>query len=163
VLPDFITFASTVFNPVVVPDAALDLTFIYKGVHGQGTCGAGPLPGQTCTPLYAALQTASNLTGISPYNFENLAGNTSSLSITVRGNLRRISTGETTPFIGILSTSFTSPFQTILADILGKGSDNSYAATFAASDVPEPGTGILLAAGGLLVLAARVRKSKAAL
>jgi len=166
-LANFVTFSSTAVNPVASPDVALDLRFINLGAGGQVQCGAVAAAGQTCTPAYASLVSAANPAGLSPYNFMNLTATSSSVSFGVAGDLRRISTDEVTSFIGVFTSNFTVPYQTVLAQILRAGSANSYSATFASvpignpggNPVPEPGSGLLLAAGAVLIGIGVARRS----
>src|SRR5579864_4433125 len=99
-LANFIIFSGTAGNPVMPPDIALDLHFIFLGVDGQSQCAAAPSPGQTCTPVIPALVTASNPSGLSAFNLQNTQTG-SSASFSLSGTARRISTGETSNFTGI--------------------------------------------------------------
>ena len=160
-LPDFLKF-----NPagtVIPPDISLELTFIFLGVNGQAQCGspANPnqVPAQTCTPQIAALISANNPMGLSPFNLANTqTGSTASFD--VGGIAHRLSTGETSIFRGEFSATFTSTpnttdksYQALLATLSTGGTISStYSATFAATIIPEPGTTALVL-GGLLVLA----------
>jgi hypothetical protein len=151
-LPNFITFASTPLNPVVPPDIALDLTFIFGGVSGSAQCSAPPAPGQTCTPMIPALVTPANPLGLSPFNLQNLAGGVSSASFSFAGVARRLSTGESDPFYGVLSSQFTVPYQTVLADFLRGGFvSTSYSATVSVTPIPEPATATLGIVAALLL------------
>jgi hypothetical protein len=151
-LPNFL-----IFNPagtVVPPDIALDLTFIFPGISGQASCLAAPAAGQVCTPALPALVTPSNPGGLSAFNLQNTqTGSTASFS--VRGNARRISTGELTSFTGLFTSQFNVPYQTYLASIASGGTiSNSYSATVA---VPEPSS-ITMLLGGLLLVGGYLRR-----
>jgi len=166
-LSNFLSFSNTAINPVASPDVAFDLRFINLGVSGQAQCGAAAAAGQTCTPAYASLVSAANPAGLSPYNFQNFSAGTSSVSLSVAGDIRRISTNEVIPFIGVYTSHFTLPYQTVLAQILAGGSVNSYSGTFSSvppggpggNPVPEPSAGILLAAGVVLIGIGLARRS----
>ena len=151
------------FDPagtVIPPDIALDLTFIFPGVSGQVGClAATPAAGQTCTPALAALVTASNLLGLSPFNLQNTqTGSTASFSIA--GNARRISTGEISSFTGVFTAQFNVPFQEYLDDIAnGQSITNSYSATFLATINPVPeASSLTMLLGGLLVAGGILRR-----
>lgn len=153
-LANFIIFSSTAGNPVIPPDIALDLQFIFLGVDGQSQCAAAPAPGQTCTPIIPALVSASNPTGLSAFNLQNTQTG-SSASFSVSGTARRISTGETSSFTGVYTAQFNVPYQTVLAQLATGSVTNSISATFLATAVPEPETTALVL-GGLLVLLGRI-------
>jgi hypothetical protein len=145
-LPNFIVFPSA-------PNIALDLNMIFLGVDSQAGCGAAPAPGQTCTPQSAAFVSASDPSGLSPLNLQNLNGGGSSASFAVAGITRNIATGETSNFNGTFTAQFTTPYQTLLATVLAGGTiTNTYSATFTvtAASVPEPGS-MFMMLGGLLV------------
>src|SRR5207249_8268464 len=125
----------------------LDLTFLYPGVLGQAQCAAAPAPGQVCTPSIPALVTPANPLGLSPYNFTNTQTG-STLSFSVAGNARRISTGETSPFTGVFTEQFNVSFQAVEATLGAGGTvQNSYSATFQV--IPEPPAWSLIALGGI--------------
>jgi hypothetical protein len=151
------------FDPagtVIPPDVVLDLTFIFPGVSGQVGClAATPAAGQTCTPALAALVTASNVLGLSPFNLQNTqTGSTASFSIA--GNARRISTGEISSFTGVFTAQFNVPFQEYLDDIAaGQSITNSYSATFLAQITPVPeASSLTMLLGGLLVAGGILRR-----
>jgi PEP-CTERM motif-containing protein len=153
-LPDFLVFSTSPGNPVLPPDVALDLTFLFTGVDGEAQCALAPAPGQTCTLQLPEFVTPGNPLGFSPFNFQNTQTG-STLSFTVAGTARRISTGETTPFDGVFTAQFTVSYQQVLARL---GADEavttSYSASFRA--IPEPST-LALLGGGLALLARRRR------
>lgn len=152
-LPNFIMFSSSAGNPVLPPDIALDLSFIFLGVDGQAQCAAAPAPGQTCTPAIPALVSSANPSGLSAFNLQNTQTG-SSASFSVEGTARRISTGETSNFTGVFTAQFNVPYQTVLQELARGSITNSYSATFQATVVPEPQTTALVL-GGLLVLLGR--------
>jgi hypothetical protein len=141
-----------IFNPtgtVIPPDIALDLSFIYTGVFGQAAGAMPPAPGQTFTPVFAALVTPANPLGLSPYNLTNTQTG-STLSLSLAGNARRISTAELSPFSGVFTEQFSVPFQTVMASIVTGGTvQNSYSATFQVTVVPEPPVWSLFGLGGI--------------
>lgn len=154
---NFITFASGGSNPVATPDIALDLNKVLLGVNGPADCAVAPSPGQKCTPQgIPALTNPDNPLGLSVFNFQNTqTGATVSFSIT--GTARRISTGETSNFLGVFTANFIGTNYQALFQALNAGLtiQTPYSATFIVSAspvVPEPAT-LSLALGGLLVLA----------
>ncbi len=152
-LLNFIFFSATAGNPVLVPDIALDLHFIFLGVDPQAQCAIAPAPGQICTPIIPALVSANNPQGLSAFNLQNTqTGSTASFS--VAGNARRISTGEISGFTGVFTAQFNVPYQTVLAQLSAGAVTNSYSSTFTATTIPEPETTALVL-GGLLVLLGR--------
>jgi len=170
-LADFITFSPT--GTVIPPDIAFDLNFIGLGTEGQADCLApanpSQVPAQACTPIVASLVTPNNPLGLSPFNLVNTS-NGSTASFTVAGTVRRLSTGETSHFIGEFTAVFTSTpgttdksYQALLADFeAGNPITTGYSAQFNAiigQTVPEPGT-ISLAFGGLLIVAGCLGRRK---
>jgi hypothetical protein len=163
-LSNFLIFSNTVGNPVLPPDIALDLRFIFLGVNpNTGFVNGGcptfvPNTAQPCTPAFAGLVTAANPNGLSAFNLQNTqTGSTASFS--VMGTSRRISTGEVSNFTGVFSAQFTSPYQSLLAT-LGSGGTvtNSYSATFTSTVIPEPETTVLVLGGLLLVVGGCFRR-----
>jgi len=156
-LPNFLTFSATAGNPVLPPDIALDLHFIFLGVDPQAPCTAAPAPGQVCTPAFAALVSAANPLGLSAFNLQNTqTGSTASFSVS--GSARNISTGEVSPFTGVFTAQFTVPYQTILTELQTGAVTNAYSATFLATPIPEPGTAALILGGVALVAGSRIRR-----
>ena len=133
-LKGFVTFAAA-------PNISLDLTEIDPGAFSSANCFASPAAGQTCTPAATGNGFAS------PFNLTNTSATTSTAAITVRGNAVNTATGESSPFIGIFTTQFTVPYQTLLAEVTTGQVATSYSTTFAATTVPEPMTPILLGSG----------------
>ncbi len=146
-LVGFLTFASA-------PTIRLDLTSIDVGSFTSTDCFAPPAAGQTCTPPVGF----GGGVGTNPFNLNNTTATTSTASITFHGNAVNTTTGETSNFIGVFSSQFTVPYQTLLQDIAaGMTVSTSYSATVtttAASTVPEPATMILLGSGliGIFVI-----------
>jgi hypothetical protein len=156
VLANFLSFASA-------PDIAIDLGFIDPGT-GTATCTGGL--GASCTPRFAALVTPSNPLGLSPYVFTSLPTGTSFM-VSLAGTARRISTGETSTFTGLLTTQFAGLTSSQLASTLAAG--GTLPTTFSAAltvtptvTTPEPAT-VALLAPALLALGglARRRRSRA--
>jgi len=153
---NFLTFPSD-------PDITFDLTRIFLGVEGQAACAAAPAVGQACTPAFAALVTPSDPLGLSPLNLENLAGGGSAASFSIAGQMRRISTSETSPYSGVYTTQFDDPYQFLLAAMVtGGGLTGTYSATLTTpvadtAAVPEPTT-LLLIGPAVIALYARRRQ-----
>jgi hypothetical protein len=152
----FLTFPSD-------PDIAFDLTRLYLG-GAPLACGVAPAIGQTCTPTFAGLVSASDPIGIAPFSLENLPGGGSLASFSVAGLMRRISTGETSPYTGVFTTQFDEPFQSLLATMAtGGGVTGTYSATLVTpatgTAVPEPAT-LLLLGPAVITLYARRKQSR---
>ncbi len=159
-LSNWLTFFT---GPVATPDLALDLRFIDLGIDPHASCLTAPAPGQLCTPIVPALVGSPNdPLGLSSFNLQNLNGGGSSASFTVSGTVRRISTGETSPFNGTFTASLDVPYQTALKQILaGQPFSHAYSATFKLQTVPEPKPTLAVMFGCLLVLsAARYRRKR---
>ena len=154
VLANFLSFASA-------PDIAIDLGFIDPGT-GAATCAGGL--GASCTPRFAALVTPSNPLGLSPYVLTSTAIGTSFM-VSFAGTARRISTGETSTFTGLLTTQFAGLTSSQLASTLAAG--GTPATTFSAAltvtptvvTTPEPAT-VALLAPALLVLGGLARRRR---
>ena len=87
------------------------------------SCAAAPAAGQTCTPSGSAL------------TFLNVAGGTSTATISIQGRARRISTNEFDTLTVVVSTQFPFAFQTVLAVLGGGGTVfSSYVSTYTASN-----------------------------
>jgi hypothetical protein len=153
-LTDFLTFSSSGSpNPVTTPDIALDLNKVLLGTEGPGECGLPAAPGQNCTPNgIAALVSPANPLGTSVFNFSNTQTG-ATVSFSVNGTVRRLSTGETSKFDGIFTANFIGTnYQALFAALnAGLTISTPYSGTFIATAVPEPAT-LSLALGGLLVL-----------
>jgi hypothetical protein len=145
-VPNWITFTAA-------PNIVLNLTSVDPGSYTQTDCTMAPALGQTCTPGPPAPQP-------NPFSLTNLeVGGTlgSVASITFHGTAVNTTTGETSSFIGVFSSQFTVPYQTLLMDLAAGPTasiDTSYSATISTSAVPEPATMILLGSGliGIFVL-----------
>src|SRR5262249_30644923 len=141
------------------PDLVLDLQFVFLGVGGPAQCAAAPAPGQTCTPAIPALVTASNPLGLAPFSFMNTQTG-STLSLSLAGVARRVSTGATSPFGGVLTAQSPVPYQSVLTQLATTGAVTpSYSMSFRA--VPEPGT-VLLVSCGLALLGGRRERERTA-
>jgi hypothetical protein len=159
-LSNFLVFSNSPGNPVLPPDIALDLRFIFLGVNPQAPCTAAPAVGQTCTPAFAGLVTAANPLGLSAFNLQNTqTGSTASFSVS--GTARRISTGEVSNFSGVYTAQFAGmSYQQLLNTLATGGSVNnaSYSATFMSTVIPEPETTALVLGGLLLVVGGSFRR-----
>lgn len=151
-------------------DIALDLTFINEGDYNPSGCSATPpAAGQQCTPIIPQLVAPTNPNGLSPLDFLNLSANNSSVSFSVKGTARRISTGETSAVTGGFTETFISPsnttdgsFQTTLTAFNTAGNFTAdYTATFIATPAtvptPEPASMALVGIGlsGLALMTRR--------
>jgi hypothetical protein len=145
-LPSFITFAAA-------PNIRLDLTSVDPGTFTSTDCFAAPAGGQTCTPGAPFPQP-------NPFNLSNGSSTLSVAAITFHGNAVNTTTGETSNFIGVFSSQFTVPYQTLLSQVAAGGSiSTSYSASITATtgpppQIPEPATMILLGSGliGIFVI-----------
>lgn len=161
-MPDFITFSSEPVNPVLPPDIALDLEFIFAGINGQVDCLAVAAVGQQCTPTNPAFVNPGNPLGLSQYNLQNTQTG-SSASFSVSGNARRISTGELSDFTGIFTANFSTSYQELLKATSGGGAIvTPYSASFNVTLIPEPGSSALMMIGIGLGLLARFGRSRKA-
>jgi hypothetical protein len=145
-LTGFVTFTTA-------PDIRLDLTSIDPGTFTSTDCFAPAAAGQTCTP--PPFVSGSTMVP-NPFNLSNQSASTSFASITFRGDAVNTLTGETGAFVGIFSTQFTVPYQTLLSEITSGGTvSTSYSATISTtSAVPEPASLFLLGSGliGIFVI-----------
>jgi hypothetical protein len=135
-LPGFITFAAA-------PNIRLDLTSVDPGTFTSTDCGLPAAPGQTCTPGPPFPQP-------NPFNLSNSTATLSTAAITFHGTAVNTITGETSSFVGVFSSQFTVPYQTLLAEVSrGASISTSYSASITATPtgVPEPATMILLGSG----------------
>ena len=154
---NFITFASGGSNPVATPDIALDLNKVLLGVNGSADCNLPAAAGQHCTPEgVPQLVNPANPLGLSVFNFANTQTG-ASVSFSITGTARRISTGETSTFTGVFTSNFIGTnYQALFAALnAGLTISTPYSATFivtATPIVPEPAT-FSMALGGLLVFA----------
>lgn len=145
-LNGFVTFTAA-------PNISLNLTGIDPGTYSSADCFTLPAAGQTCTPPSTGNGFAS------PFNLSNTSATTSTAAFTVFGDAVNTATGESNPFIGVFSTQFTVPYQTLLQEVASGDIATSYSSTFTATTVPEPMTPILLGSGlvGLAMLRRRRR------
>ena len=139
---EFLTFNSN-------SDIVFDLTFINPGSFGAGGCFVPAAAGQTCTPPG------------SPFNLTNQTATQAVASFSVLGNVRRVSTGEISPFVMTFSTQFTDQnYQQLLNTISSPGGFVQASFSAEAVVVPEPGTVTLFAAGGLLTALGYIRRKR---
>jgi hypothetical protein len=135
-------------------DYSFDLTFRPQGTLGSAQCNAVPAAGQICTPTEVSLVTPSNPQALSDLNLTNDI-NDVSISFDANGELRQISTGDTSPFDGIFTAQIVSQnYQSILATLGSGGTvSTTYSATFTAdapvsgTPVPEPASLLMLGSG----------------
>jgi hypothetical protein len=135
-------------------DYALDLTFRPLGTFGSAQCNAAPAVGQICTPGGLGLVTPSDPLGLSDLNMTN-GINQVSISFDANGELRQISTGDTSPFDGTFTAQIVGQsYQSILATLGSGGTiSTTYSATFTAdapvsgAPVPEPASLLMLGSG----------------
>jgi hypothetical protein len=156
-LPNFLIFNASATLPS--PDLALDLTFIAPGVYDQTNCSAAPAPGQTCTLELPGLVTAANPDGLTWFNLSNSAMG-STLSFSVGGVARTISTGETAPFVGTFTAQFNVPYQDLLTALENDPLPASFAASVTTDTAPEPSS--LFMAGVGIVLCVGIRRKASA-
>lgn len=137
-LPDFLT------GPFIPLTTHFNMTFLFTGIQGAATCATGP----NCTPPN------------SPYNLTNTSPTTSTASFTVSGTELDTTTGMSTPFTGIFTAQFATPYQSLLATIAANGSvSTSFSGTIVTAQVPEVGSLPMLASGLLMIgLALGLRK-----
>jgi hypothetical protein len=131
-IPDFIQFSAP------DPNISFSLNFLTPGSDGVVGCSATPpAVNQVCTPIN------------SPFNLSNFNAGTATNPIiestggfTVEGIETDSLTGMTTSIVGVFSTSFTVPYQTVLANIAAGGTQGtSFTAQFTAlapTGTPEP-------------------------
>ena len=154
-LLNWIVLSSSAGNPVIPPNIAFDLTFLFLGSFTQVECGLAPAAGQECTPIIGGpLVTPDNPLGLSAFNLSNTTATTSTASFTALAIERNLTTGEEAPVVATFSAQFTVPFQTVLAQLSSApfSITRSYSGTLEVSQIPEPQTTTLLG-GGLLILA----------
>jgi hypothetical protein len=126
-LANFITFAAA-------PTLRMDLTGISAGVGALASCFSPAATGQTCTPVFPALITASNPLGQSPLTLANTKTG-SIMSIDLRANAVNGGTGATSPAAGVVTAQFAGQsYQQVLETIVSGGTVNaSFSATVSAS------------------------------
>jgi hypothetical protein len=158
VLNNFLYLATGPSGTPAESPFTFQLTFIYPGFDGQSGCTEAPAPGEVCTPVIAALVTAANPDGLSPFNLQDTnSGFTANFN--VAGNVINNTDGSVSPFTGTFSATFNgTSYQADLATIATGGTvTNPYSATFTATVVPEPMTFSLFGIG-LLALGLCRRK-----
>jgi hypothetical protein len=121
------------------------INFIAPGTSATGStlCGAVPASGQTCTPPGSL------------FTFSNSGLGTSSATWALSG----VTNDGQSTFIGVFTSQFSTPYQTVLANLAANGTvTNSYSATFILS-APEPDPMTLTACGlGLVLFSAALRR-----
>lgn len=122
----------------------LTLTYIPVGVDTIAGCAATPpAASQTCTPPIG------NTSNPGPFSFQNLSSSSSSVSFSF--------SGVTSDGLDIWSGTFTSQFTTesfqdVLNTLANQGSvGNTFSGTVTFSQIPEPGTYLMLGVGLLLI------------
>ena len=163
---DFATFTSGslfITGFASAPAVVLDLTALGPAAFSAAGCTETPAPGETCTPPG------------SPFDFVDLPAGTgldTLLSINFFGTAVDTGTGETSPFIGTISTQFAGSYQSLLAALAdGTSESSTYSATITVTGgsdggtggggttVPEPGSSTLLLAGlGVLASLTQLRR-----
>ena len=104
-----------------------DLTALQAGVFKSAKCEAGkPAAGQICTPEGTAL------------SLVNTTDHSCSVSISLRGNFRN-SSGEQTPYVGVITFQFADRnFQQLLAGFpAGDFPTTTFSASFAPAELPQ--------------------------
>jgi len=140
-LSDFITFDAD-------PDIRFDLRLINPGTSGAAGCFVGPAAGQQCTPPG------------SPFNLSNVTAGSSTASFQLSGDIRRVSTGELTPYNMIFTTQFIDQnYQQLLNTITTGGAVRASFSAEAAA-IPEPGSMTLFAAGTALLAGLSIRRKR---
>ena len=109
------TFATFAANP----DIVFTITSLDPGIFSSAACGAAPAAGQTCSPVG------------SPFDLLN-TGAGSTLTFTIHGTAKRISTGAVSTLVGVFTTQFSgSSYQSILSTVGAGGSVTAeYSAEF---------------------------------
>ncbi len=132
---------------------SLTLTDLLGGVDGSEECFSKPAVGQTCS-----------LRG-SPFNFLNGDTDsdiTSTLNYSVTAVEVNRETGANTSFIGMFSTTYDVPFQSILDEEENdQPVKSSFFVTFTETATPEPGFMLPLAAGVIILLGATAFRRRA--
>lgn len=135
---------SNLLSFAAAPGVHFDSTALLPASFDSALCFSPAAAGQTCSPPGSAV------------NLVNLSANASTLSIAGTGVFVS-ALGETTPYVGVLTTQFANlSYQQLLATVAGGGTVTaSYSVTLA--PVPEPASWALGLAG-LAVVAGLARR-----
>jgi len=139
---------------VANPNLFLDLNFIPLG---QATASTTCVGVTFCTPIIGALVgTPNNATGLSAFNL-----GPGSASFEVRGiGYNTSSATGSTPYIGRFSADFPGLSAADIVTLFQNPgiTNKAYSAAFTLAAVPEPGSGMLMLAGALLVASGSIRR-----
>lgn len=143
------------FNPAVgAPPISLTLTQVLPGSFSSAACDPFGVAaaGQTCTPVDSA------------FNLANQTANSSSATFQVIGNAVNGISGDTSPFVAIVTSQFTVPYQQLLLSLLANQGTGNYSSSYSMSvtvtppnPIPEPVT-LSLVGGSLIGLVMMQRR-----